>query len=154
VSTVSGRTSAAHTDTSPSPSRPGLPFDDGAVSRVAQPSRSDAVGALDGDTAAQDDHRVAEGALPQPALQVNPDDTSRCPTGLWCDGCGAADDDVAVGSAETDLGIFCITLCTDCAEGGNLPVLPLMHALRRVHDHARHLGCTVDDLDPFRRARS
>ena len=96
---------------------------------------------------------MAEGAQPHPGAEVDPDDTSRCPTGLWCDACSAADD-LAVGTANTDLGIFCITLCPSCAEGGVLPSLPIMQAMKRVHDHARHLGCTVDALDPFRRVRS
>jgi hypothetical protein len=103
---------------------------------------------------AQDDHRVVEGTQPQQGALLDPDDTSHCPTGLWCDACSAADDNLAVGTAETDLGIFCVTLCYSCAEDGALPSLPIMQALRRVHDHARHLGCTVDDLDPFRRSRS
>lgn len=132
--------------TSPALFDTGHPYAGGEESRVSGADHEvTPVGALDASPSASDDQPVVEGDDPHP---IDADDTSRCPTALWCDTCEAADD-LAVGTAESTLGIFCVTLCGTCAESGRVPrFASWVLALARVHDHAEHLDCTVEDLAP------
>lgn len=157
MGTVSRSPGAAHDLPPIPPARfdTGQSFADDAGSRVGGADHVvTPVGALEAGAGAQDARPVAEGAEPQPRSEVDPDDTSRCPTGLWCASCESPDD-LAVGSAESPVGIFCVTLCGDCAEAGRLPAFrSWLEAIARVHDHAEHLDCTVDDLTSSRSTRS
>lgn len=109
------------------------------------PSRRDAVGAVEAGRSAANDVPVAAGAEPQRPTEVDPDDTSRCPVAQVCECCQVGED-VSVGTAESAVGIFCMSLCGPCAESGRLPRFRPLEAVTRVQAHAGHLGCTVDDL--------
>lgn len=89
---------------------------------------------------------VDAGRSPRPAAQVDPDDTHGCPVEDGCESCGAVDD-LAVGTADTPVGVLCLTLCGSCAEAGDLPSFSSWSAaIRRVGEHAGHLGTDVDEL--------
>jgi hypothetical protein len=52
---------------------------------------------------------------------------------------------LAVASADTPVGVICLTLCGSCAEAGALPRIPSWSAaIRRVHEHCEHIGRDVD----------
>lgn len=78
------------------------------------------------------------------ALDV--DDTAGCPVAQVCDGCALPDDDLAVATAGTPLGVICLSLCAVCAEAGIVPVHSAAGALRAVLDHCDHLGTDVDAM--------
>ncbi|WP_433506756.1 hypothetical protein ACQP04_09865 [Pseudonocardia halophobica] len=117
----------------------------GGADRAATP-----LGALEAGVGASDDGPGAEVAGPHPGALVDPDDTTRCPVALWCARCQTGED-LIVATADSALGIHCLTLCESCADAGRLPRRPALFLLRAVADHAGHLGCTVDDLDPANR---
>lgn len=73
------------------------------------------------------------------------DDTSRCPVGDECASCGG-DDDLAVATAETRVGVYCLTLCGPCADAGRLPKsrLSAVGAVRMVLEHLGHIGMDAD----------
>lgn len=115
--------------------------------RVATPS-----GALDAVPDALDPEPGAEGDGPQPRSRLDLDDTRGCPLAAGCETCGAVDD-LALGTAETAVGVFCLTLCGSCAEAGDLPSSPSWTAVvARVIEHCEHLGVTVDEAAAARRA--
>lgn len=72
--------------------------------------------------------------------------TGGCPLGHRCESCGAERDDLAVGTAETALGVLCLTLCPRCAESAMAPPVAVATAARLVGQHCMHLGITVDDM--------
>lgn len=89
---------------------------------------------------------VDAGRPPRPAAQVDPDDTSGCPHDGGCETCGAVDG-LDVATADTPVGVLCLTLCGSCAEAGDLPSFPSwLAAIRRVGEHAEHLRTDVDEL--------
>jgi hypothetical protein len=52
---------------------------------------------------------------------VNLDDTSRCPVGPECEGCGRLEE-LAVLTGDTPVGVLCMTLCDSCEIAGVLPI--------------------------------
>ena len=86
----------------------------------------------------------------QQPMPIDLDDTTRCPAEPCCETCGAVDD-LDVGTADTPVGVLCLTLCGSCAEAGDLPRFPSWSAaVRRVLVHCEHLDV---DLDQAARAR-
>ena len=54
---------------------------------------------------------------------------------------------LAVATAVTPVGVFCLTLCGRCADAGELPRIPSWtEAFRRVAQHCEHLGCDLDQM--------
>lgn len=83
---------------------------------------------------------------------MNLDDTSKCPTDSGCAACGAVDD-LAVGTADTPVGVLCLTLCGSCAEAGDLPRFSSWTAaVSCVIAHCEHLGVDLDQAAAARRA--
>lgn len=79
------------------------------------------------------------------------DDTTSCPVAVECGVCGAPDD-LAVATAETPVGVLCVTLCGPCADVGTLPALPSWSAaVLAVGDHCEHLGVDVDEAADARK---
>lgn len=74
------------------------------------------------------------------------DNTAGCPVAATCAGCGRPDDDLAVATAGTPLGVFCLSLCAVCAAAGTIPVHSAAGALRAVLAHCEHLGTDLDAM--------
>lgn len=79
-------------------------------------------------------------------VPVNLDDTSRCPLGHRCESCGAERDDLAVATANTPLGVLCLTLCPRCAAATMAPPVSVGTANRLVLAHCHHLEITPDQM--------
>ncbi|MEV6879715.1 hypothetical protein [Amycolatopsis sp. NPDC051128] len=73
------------------------------------------------------------------------DDTSRCPLGRRCATC-STEDDLAIGTAVTPVGVFCITLCGTCAEKGDTPSIGYPAAAMQVMVHCSHLDIDLDEM--------
>lgn len=72
------------------------------------------------------------------------DDTSRCPQADRCEVCRVGHG-LAVVTAETVVGVLCVTLCGPCVAAGRLPpVRSVPVAVERVLDHHLHTGTTAD----------
>ena len=76
---------------------------------------------------------------------VNLDDTSRCPVGPGCESCGHLDE-LVVSTADTPVGVLCMTLCETCELAGILPVFSPAEESARVLEHGEHLGIDVDQM--------
>jgi hypothetical protein len=70
---------------------------------------------------------------------VNLDDTSRCPVGPECEGCGRLEE-LAVLTGDTPVGVLCMTLCDSCEVGGVLPIFSPAEEATRVREHGAHVG--------------
>jgi hypothetical protein len=91
---------------------------------------------------AQDGHVNEDGSRPgQPDL----DDTSRCPVADRCATC-STEQDLAVATAATRVGVHCFTLCGGCADRGTLPSLGWFIAMAGALDHCEHLGIDLDEM--------
>ncbi len=73
------------------------------------------------------------------------DDTSRCPVGPGCEGCGHLGQ-LVVSTADTPVGVLCMTLCETCEIAGMLPVFSPAEETARVLEHGEHLGIDVDQM--------
>jgi hypothetical protein len=73
------------------------------------------------------------------------DDTSRCPVGPGCEGCGRLDE-LVVSTADTPVGVLCMTLCEACELAGMVPVLGPAEETARVLQHGDHLGIDVEQM--------
>ena len=73
------------------------------------------------------------------------DDTRRCLVGSECESCGRLDE-LAVSTADTPVGVLCMTVCDACEVAGVLPVLSPAEEATRVREHGEHRGIDVDQL--------
>jgi hypothetical protein len=80
-------------------------------------------------------------------MVMNLDDTSRCPVGPECEGCGRLDE-LAVSTADTSVGLLCVTLCDACEAVEVLPVFGAAEATIRVLEHGEHVGVDIDAGSP------
>jgi hypothetical protein len=72
------------------------------------------------------------------------DDTSRCPVANRCANCGGSDE-LAVATVETQVGVYCETLCTPCVDAGRWPrPRSLARTVDWVLVHLGHLGIDAD----------
>lgn len=78
------------------------------------------------------------------AVDVDLDDTGECPIAESCESCSTTED-LAVGTAGTTLGVYCLTLCGTCC-ARPLPSMDLLDALTRVGRHCQHLGIDLDAM--------
>lgn len=87
--------------------------------------------------------------LPPSAAAERPldvDATDGCPTAPACASCSAGGE-LAVHTAGTPVGVYCVTLCWPCAEAGDLPQLGgWAAAVELVLAHCGHLGCDSDEM--------
>lgn len=74
------------------------------------------------------------------------DDTARCPLGVRCESCGTEHAQLAVSTANTALGVLCLTLCPTCAASADTPPVSVATAARLVMQHCEHLGIDVDQM--------
>lgn len=79
-------------------------------------------------------------------MAVDVYDTERCPLGVRCESCGVEGNDLAVATAETVLGVLCLTLCERCASSDVAPPVSIGTAVRLVGQHCAHLGIDVDQM--------
>jgi len=81
-------------------------------------------------------------------VSVSLDDTSRCPVDAVCAGCGGSavlgGRILGVTTAESHLGVFCITVCARCSPEGW--EMPLSWVTLQVLNHCEHLGITSDAM--------
>jgi hypothetical protein len=77
---------------------------------------------------------------------INLDETGNCDRATGCVVC-AATADLDVQTAETPLGVICLTLCPPCTDAGKLPRFGMAEAVRMALDHCRHLGITADQME-------
>jgi hypothetical protein len=74
------------------------------------------------------------------------DDTDSCPVAASCEGCGSTWR-LSVVTAQTSVGVHCVTWCGVCAENGRLPAVgSWVQAIERSGAHAVHLGIDVDQM--------
>lgn len=76
------------------------------------------------------------------------DATDGCPSAPACVSCSAGDQlDLAVHTARTPVGVYCVTLCWSCAEAAALPRIGgWAAAVELVLAHCAHLGCDCDEM--------
>lgn len=74
------------------------------------------------------------------------DDTSGCPTAAECHDCGGAAE-LGVATLETTVGVFCLTLCDNCAEQGSAARIGVVKAVTLVLGHCEHLGIDADQME-------
>lgn len=78
------------------------------------------------------------------APELDLDDTTECPVATVCEGVDcSATEDLAVATAQTFAGVFCVTLCEPCTRRA-LPSLSPLEALSRACRHAEHIGVDID----------
>lgn len=81
---------------------------------------------------------------------IDLDDTTRCPVLGHCEHCGRVVADLEVATLGTPMGVYCATLCADCADpdrlGGPRPRLSWSEAAGRVWEHCGHLGIDLDQM--------
>jgi hypothetical protein len=77
------------------------------------------------------------------------DDTSNCPIGDRCAGCGGRTQ-LTPAIADTPVGTLCLTLCPACIHHRVLPRLSVPDAVRAVMAHCEHLGIDVDEMAALR----
>jgi hypothetical protein len=74
------------------------------------------------------------------------DDTTRCPVDDTCATCGSPTN-LAVATAETAVGVFCVTLCGTCGDDGALPRgRSWPGAVHASLEHCGHLGIDADQM--------
>ncbi|MET0701697.1 MAG: hypothetical protein ABWY93_18760 [Mycobacterium sp.] len=75
------------------------------------------------------------------------DDTTGCPLDGTCANCGTAHGELSVCTAQTPVGVYCVTLCPDCLQAGDVgPILGLPSAVKLAMEHCTHLGITADQM--------
>ena len=70
----------------------------------------------------------------------------RCPRADRCEACGTTRD-LDLATYQTQVGVFCATVCTPCVDAGNPPpVRSWLQAFERVGAHCQHLGIDLDQM--------
>lgn len=83
---------------------------------------------------------------------VDLDDTRRCPTASRCTTClTPIRSTLRVVTANTPLGVACLTLCTECITDGVPPRWTVPTANLAVLNHCTHLGIDPDQAAALRR---
>ncbi|WP_103384234.1 hypothetical protein [Pseudonocardia dioxanivorans] len=82
--------------------------------------------------------------------RVDLHDTTGCPLGVRCESCGREAADLTVGTADTPLGVLCLTLCSRCAVPNIAPPIAVGTAVRLAAQHCQHLGITLDEMAAIR----
>jgi hypothetical protein len=77
--------------------------------------------------------------------RVDLDDTRNCPLDEACTTCGSGEPLVVV-TAESVVGVFCVSLCRACSADGLSPNLGVVRAVERVLAHCTHLDIDVDQM--------
>lgn len=77
---------------------------------------------------------------------VDVHDVAGCPLGVRCESCGREGAGLAVGTADTPLGVLCLTLCSRCAGSDVAPPVSVGTAVRLVLQHCAHLGIDSDQM--------
>lgn len=73
------------------------------------------------------------------------DDTSRCPVADACASCGGQTA-LAVVTAQTQVGVHCLTLCASCSDEGRVPGrLSVFQAMEAAMAHCGHVGIDADE---------
>ncbi|WP_169383475.1 hypothetical protein [Pseudonocardia acidicola] len=85
---------------------------------------------------------------------IDVDDTSQCIQAPACECCGGGSERLAVVTTGTDIGPLCLTMCDECRDAGEFPLIGIFRAVTRVLDHAGHLGVSVEDLAPHAARRA
>lgn len=79
-------------------------------------------------------------------MTITLDDITRCPVADQCATC-AGTNDLSVATAETPVGVLCLTLCRVCVDDGErLPVMSFPRAIDLSLLHCGHLGIDADEM--------
>jgi hypothetical protein len=78
-------------------------------------------------------------------MAVDLGDTSNCPTAEVCAVCRNPVPDRRVWTADSQVGVMCLTLCDACQILGP-PRMGIPDAVRAVMRHCEHLGVTIDEM--------
>lgn len=80
-------------------------------------------------------------------VRVNLDSVAGCPVADRCAACGDVHG-LAVVTAQTQVGVYCLTLCPDDREADRLPSPPSWStAIEMAGAHCGHLGIDVDQME-------
>jgi hypothetical protein len=90
---------------------------------------------------------------PHNRVRVDLGDTSRCPTGKRCGGCGGRTR-LMPATADTPVGVLCLTLCPACVRHHVLPTFYPVTAMEAVAVHCEHLGLDLDQAAAIRAAEN
>jgi len=70
----------------------------------------------------------------------------RCPRASRCEACDATRD-LDLATYQTQVGVFCATICDPCVTARNPPpVRSWLEAFERVGTHCQHLGIDLDQM--------
>lgn len=72
--------------------------------------------------------------------------TEHCPVGFRCESCGDAVENLVATTAETPLGVLCLTVCQRCGDAHMAPPVAVGTAVKLVMQHCQHLGITADEM--------
>lgn len=79
---------------------------------------------------------------------IDLDDTSNCPLAAECAYCGVerGADGLAVTTVEAVVGVFCLTVCRDCARTRIRSKVGLVQMVKLSLEHCGHLGIDADEM--------
>lgn len=72
--------------------------------------------------------------------------TVSCPVGFRCESCGDAAENLVAATAETPLGVLCLTVCERCGNADMAPPVAVLTAVKLVAQHCEHVGCDMDEM--------
>ncbi|HEX8200627.1 MAG TPA: hypothetical protein VF590_09075 [Isosphaeraceae bacterium] len=78
-------------------------------------------------------------------MPVDLDDTTNCPIADACEGCGSTHD-LRVVTAETMVGVYCLTLCAADRVRPTPNSTSAPQAVHRSLEHCGHLGIDADQM--------
>lgn len=79
------------------------------------------------------------------AVEGDLDNVGNCPMGQSCETCGVTVD-LNLETAESMMGVFCMTLCDGCTEYGRMPRYSAPEAVDKVLTHCGHIGISADKM--------
>jgi len=82
---------------------------------------------------------------------IHLDDTSECPMAAECRCCGGMSE-LDVATLESTVGVFCLTICADCAQQGSVEKIGVVEAVTLVLGHCGHLGIDADQMEALMEA--
>lgn len=82
--------------------------------------------------------------IDHPAIDVF--STDDCSVGHRCEACGDAAEQLVAATAETPLGVLCLTLCQRCGDADTAPLVAIGTAVRLVAQHCGHLGIDLEQM--------
>ena len=79
-------------------------------------------------------------------MNVDLDDTSRCPIAPVCQVCEQPDPARRVVTGHCPYGVLCVTVCPPCERDGRLAPMSLVEVFDAIAHHSGHLGIDLDRM--------